>query len=281
MALTKKFIDKACEEFAEATNKEHLCDFMTWDKNGNSSSVGIGAPCHAPLNRVPGHPVLLITGLQNEHKGFTEKKGLAEEYTNWLVNESNWADNFIHNLDFKSILKGGFVLRTDITGNMMASACFATRYMWESSNHLDFWKVYKDKGLNPNVALLFATGTSSLEKSKFEGENRWSFQRGCITGHNVFAATGYSLELLRNVRDNNPAHQGDRIFRESPGYSGVTRLWGSVTKADVTSLLKDCCQEVTFGGLIAGNLNPWGKRNPERKVNVMNFDKLKKEVEKL
>lgn len=191
--------------------------------------------CHAGLQRIEGRgdkgkAAYILTGCREA----TGKSGLTGEvlktFINYLTGYSPFADAFLIK-DAEWIMANNcYVLTADVSAQMVAGACIATRQCWEYPHIQVAWYGLMNQGLDANTAYLFGNRASS-------SGNKWRFAQGA-TGHTVFSIERMSEKAIIAFIDGKPRQQNKKPYRQDCNYHGVNALWGDTdSKAKVIEKL--------------------------------------------
>jgi len=225
---------------AECGEGKTACYNVTDDK-GKVVYRDYHAACHAGLQRTGGkQAAYILTAV----KAPRPKEGLTSEiltaFINYLTGYSPFADAFVVK-DAEWIRANGYILTANVSAQMVAGACIATRQCWEYPHMIAAWYGLMEQGLDANTAFLFGC-RASLNNGK------WKFAQAG-TGHTVFRIDQMPEKAIINFIDGKPVKQNDKPYSQKTDYYGVNNLWGECT---------DMAPVVEKLGAIGGGKKAWG-----------------------
>lgn len=239
--------------------------FAGINDKGKIDQGGIASPCHANLTSM-GSGLVMISNWHQRMTDHLKTMPFIKDFAEFLVQRSNFSEAFITK-EFDDILENGFIVDCNFPRDFVASACVATRVCYEKPNKAKFWSMLTKEGLDERLAFLTVSLISNLE---LQDKKYLSYTISREQNHFAYTPTsGPSKEFTENVLKGN--YKKDiKTFKEKPGYTGFTYIWGQKFDGWLENKMKDATETLTFGGRDPNILNPWGKHPPIRKV--LNFN---------
>lgn len=223
--IRKGFVKKG-QDFSE---KNAYVGLMLEAKDGTLVHRDLGkGPCHGALQtyqlRDKGVmlPIKYILSTIQAHD-YPKKDVLF--YIDWLINKSPWACVFVDK-DAESVYQYGWLIGTDHSSNLVASACIATRYFTETYTP----EISRRFSTYLHILTLgFSEHESMLMSYLFEKDNTKKYSvtfRSLEGGHSVFGLNRAPESYYRNFLKNTPAGLRKNTFEKAQGYdNGVHVLW--------------------------------------------------------
>ncbi|AJT60771.1 hypothetical protein [Citrobacter phage CVT22] len=209
-------LSAAIKEFNE--NKKPTCtaSFVMLSEKGVVKKTQYQGACHWALQEAKGVKYVL-SAVRHE---CIDKK-LHKKYITYLTNESPFKDAFL----IKSaewIWDNGYLLTGDVSAQMIAGACIATRQAWEYPQFVEMWMALAEQGIPLNVAYLFGAYATK------DSNNKYGFG-AANTGHTVFDLRGMNDAGFIAFIDGNVAKQNKASYFDDKRYGGVNQMWGSTS----------------------------------------------------
>jgi len=288
--LLKKVQDFLRTEKSDAAT----ASYCAIDEEGEVKFIKNG-PCHSQLrdmDRVKGAArwVFLNTWIgRKDTRKSKETRKLFDKYANYLFFESPMSE-YIVNPNLEDVLKNGLTidLTTGIRSNWAAFICVAARTSYELPElwHVHVWNKLVENGIDPWVSLALTGRIRSLTKEEHQGRTFYTIQRQHFSGHHPFAQAFNRSQLCNLVRK--PAFAetdvNKRLAADDLEYDGMScAVLGeknSDGSCELAKIVAASSREIEVGGRDYNNKNPWGSHPPVKKIDTLNFDLLKEELEK-
>ncbi len=232
-------LSDALKVFNENKQLERTATFCMVNADGRINGEEWHGACHAGLSRGKGkESKYIISGCKRPTAYCTEE--MLDLYINYLTGYSPLADAFLIK-DAAWIKENGYIISGEVSAQMVAGACIATRQAWESADMVNGFYGLLHQGLSPNIAFLFGC------KATASG-GKWKFTQGA-TGHTLFSHYRMDEKAIMNFVDGKVKKQNKDSYMKNTNYGGVNDMWGNGEQAKVFSQLEN----------IGGEKNAWGK----------------------
>lgn len=205
-------------KLVKGANKNSCCAFSVINDENKEIFYGSSEPCHASLSRPEqeGAPKWVLSTHQRVGENITDV--IRDAYISYLTNYSMFKDAF-YIKDTEWIIANCYVMRTDVSANLLAGALMATRQIWEHHSHMVGWYRLMEQGIPADLAFMFGSLTSVSDggkKAKFSdlGGSHCQFHIGLM-----------SDECIKNAFNHNPTNVKRGLYKDSPYYEGVNAMW--------------------------------------------------------
>lgn len=199
------------------------------------------AACHYELG-VYTDIKYVISGCRNPGGEITDAEYL--HYITYLVEHSPFKDAFL----IKSaewIRENGYVLTGDVSAQMVAGACIATRQVWENPSFVKAFLALAEKGVPLNLA--FVLGSSAMGRNVGK-DLMWG---AAGTGHTVFDLSIMGDKELLNYHEGVVVNQNEKPYHTKNQYIGVNDMWGRGVKSKVLVALSEIGEVGKYGARAA------------------------------
>lgn len=215
--LTK--LSAAIKEFNKNKQPLRVASFIGLDDKGKIIGKEYSGPCHAALDCWNGVHYILSCHPEQRTEG-TVSDNVVVDYINFLTNYSNFKDAFLIK-DADWILKNCYILTGEVSAQLVAGACMATRQIQEHPQVVLAWHGLMKQGIDANMAFIFGCSATIDNKGGmlFNASNY---------GHIQFAHRSMSDDNIINYLDGKIVIQNDLPYKSKSNYRGVDRMWGEL-----------------------------------------------------
>lgn len=233
-----ELLGAALKEFNENKIVDCVASFVKVNAEGKIVKTTYRGPCHWDLKEGEGSEYVISAHPRNRSKAVPENVEI--DYINYLVTVSPFADAFIIK-DAEWILENGYILTGNVSAQMMAGACMATRQVQEHPSFVMGWWGLMMQGIPADVA--FVMGVKCSES----GGKKYRFAQGS-TGHCQFNVNRLDDKALINLFDHKAVNENKKPYKECNDYNGVDNMWGTGDASKVfTDLLSVGGKEGKYG----------------------------------
>lgn len=234
------FLKEPLAQFKKHVHHTYTSAFTLIDKEGKVKVLQERAACHYELKEHSGIHYILSGCRKDERLTDVEYKA----YITYLTVHSPYKDAFlVKNADW--IMENGYVLTGNVSAQVLAGACIATRQVWEYNIFVKAFIALAEKGVPLNLAFLFGNFAVS------RGDTKIAWGAGG-TGHSVFSMAYFGDKEMVNFHEGKVKEENKKPYYEDSDYNGVHLMWGT-TKKGRAKVLDDLSK---IGGVGARGVPP-------------------------
>jgi hypothetical protein len=170
-----------CQKKYQKDNPFIRCHFASYRIQDGKTTTRYNQPCYAVLHGILTVGIDYIYSIIDSQCPDEMDEEASLLYLDWLVNRSVFKDVFISR-DAPTILKNGFLVRTDMSTRFTIQAMIAARYVWELPKMVKDWMEFS-KHTDEMLALLLIhffqiEGEQLRKRTGYkENPNHWFFNK--------------------------------------------------------------------------------------------------------